>query len=343
MPCYVGLDASKAMTQVCVLDQEGSVVKAAAVPTEPKAIVAFLRGDGRRYRRIGVEAGSLGAWLYEALAKLGLPVICIETVHASTILKGRKRNKTDKNDARGIAEMMRVGPYRAVHVKTEEGKRLRNLLTARKFLRSKLVDTEHNIRSVLLGRGLKMASGYSETFERRARGVMGRADDPDNLIEGMLKVRTVLHGEAKRLEEHILRFVVGDPVCQRLMTAPSVGPYTALAYRVAIDEPRRFGRSRDIGPHLGLTPATRQSAKRDRRGRITCCGDSAARSALFLSALNQLRPSARPSWLNKWGAQIGDHRGRGKANIAVARRLAVVMHKMWVTETDFCWEAPPEQ
>jgi transposase len=328
------------MTHICVLDHEGAVVKAAAVPTEPKAIVAFLRGEGRRYRRIGVEAGALGAWLYEALTKLGLPLICIETVHASKILKARKRNKTDKNDARGIAEMMRTGLYRVVHVKTGEGRRLRDLLTARKFLRNKIVDTEHNIRSVLLGRGLKMASGYSKTFEKRAQAVITHSNDLDGLLGSMLNVRRAIHAEEKRLEEDILRFVECDAVCQRLMTAPSVGPYTALAYRVAIDEPRRFGRSRDVGPHLGLTPATRKSGKRDRRGRITCCGDSAARHALFMSALGQLKPSARPSWLKEWGAQVGNRRGRGKANVAVARRLAVVMHKMWITETDFCWEAP---
>src|SRR5579859_551747 len=150
MPCYVGLDASKRTTSICVMDQGGVIVKEGAVATEPKAIVGFLRGDGYRYARVGMEVWSVAPWLYAGLSRAGLPIICIEAWHAGRVLGAARKNKTDKNDARGIAEIMRAGIYKAVTIKTVTSQRIKALLTVRKMLKTKATDMENAIGSALL-------------------------------------------------------------------------------------------------------------------------------------------------------------------------------------------------
>jgi transposase len=341
MPFYVGLDCAKRTTKICVVDPAGTIVKEVTVPTEPREIVAALRGEGRRYRRVGLEAWSMTPWIYAGLVKAGLPAICIETRHASGILKASRRNKTDKNDARGIAEMMRVGIYRAVHIKSPDGQRLRALLTTRKFLRIKITDTENAIRAALLARGIKPPAGRGSTFETRMQLAMERDPSAAEIAAPLLAARRAMVEEADRLEATLLAFANGDPICRRLMTAPGVGPLCALLYRVAIDEPTRFTRSRNVAPHLGLTSLTLQTGETLFQGRITCFGDAAARSALYMAGFVQFRASSRSSWLKEWGKKIAARRGSRKAIVAVARKLAVILHKMWMTETDFCWAAPP--
>jgi transposase len=337
---YVGLDASKATTKICVIDEAGAIVKEAAVETDPRAIVACLRGEGRRYRRIGMEAWAMAPWIYAGLAKTGLPIICIEAWDASGVLKARRRNKTDRNDARGIAEMMRFGLYKTVHIKTVESQNLRALLTARKLLRTKAIDIENAVNAALLIHGLKSKTGRASTFERRIAAVVLQDQRLLDLVEPLLRVRRAILEERAPFERRLEALANDDAVCRRLMTAPGVGPIVALTYRVAIDEPARFRRSRDVGAHLGLTPLVKQSGTRRRAGEITKSGDKAARAALFLAARHQFRKSVKPSWLKTWGDEVAARHGRSKAMVAIARRLAVTLHQMWVTETDFRWSVP---
>jgi len=335
MPLFVGLDASKHTTAICILNAEGVLVAEGEVGTDPKEIIAFLRGRRERYRRIGIESMSFTPWLYDGLAKAGLPVICIEGV-----LKARL-NKTDRNDARGIAELMRAGIYKAVHIKSAQSQHAKLLITTRKMLLSKSRDTENLIRQALLQYGLKLAAGgLRNTFHRRVDLVLRDANEPlRSVTEALLGARAVLVEKAKLIEGEIVAMARADPVCRRLMTAPGVAALTALIYKSAIDVPERFANSRDVGVHLGLTPRIHQSGPVERRSRISKCGDASARSTLFLAARIILVKVKKRSRLKEWGLEVRARRGFAKASIAVARKLAVALHRMWMTETDFC-DAP---
>ena len=340
MPCFAGLDASKHTTHICVLDAKGRKLDEGVTATEPKAIAAFLRGRGRRYLKIGMEAWSLSSWLAVGLEKAKLPVVVIEAQHAHGALSTARRNKTDRNDARGIAELMRRGAYKSVHVKTRDSQDAKAGLSVRKLLVSKIRDIENGIQGMLLTYGLKLRSGLRKTLELQARALAVSVPQAAALLESLLAVRRAMQAEVAALEAVLTKRAESDPVCARLMTAPGVGVLTALAFRAAIDDPHRFRRSRSVGAHLGLTPRTRQSGEKEVRGGITKMGDSAARSALFLAAVTQMRRTTKPSWLKTWADQVAARRGRKKAVVAVARRLAVTLHSMWVTETDFRWAIP---
>jgi transposase len=339
MPCYVGLDASKKTTHICVLDENGLTVDEGFTTSDPKAIISFLRGKRRRYARVGLEAWSLASWLYTGLAKDGLPVIVIEACHAHGMLAATRRNKTDRNDARGIAELMRRGVYKAVHVKTPGSQDIKAELSVRKLLLTKAHDIENGIQGVLLLHGLKLRPGLNATFERHSMALARPVPKAADLIKPLLAVRRTLLDEVARFDVRLKSLAANDPVCERLMTAPGVGALTALTFRAAIDEPRRFTRSRNVGVHLGLTPRTRQSGEKETRRGISKMGDESARTALFLAAITQMRRSTRPSWLKTWGEQVAARRGRKKAVVAVARKLAVTLHSMWVNETEFRWSA----
>jgi transposase len=336
MTHFVGLDASKQTTSICVMDGDGNVVKEGAVETDPSAIIRYLRGQRRRYRRIGLESTGFASWLYEGLAKAGLPIICIEAAHAQGVLKARL-NKTDRNDAKGIAELMRVGIYKAVHVKTRESQDSKLLLATRTLMKRKLRDIDNFIRAALLRSGLKIAAGATATFGRRATALLAAAADPflSSVVEALLGARDVLLAKVGVLEAHVAQRVKDDPVCQRFMTVPGVAALTALAFRSAIDVPGRFPRSRSVGVHLGLTPRAYRSGTISRQGGISKCGDRSARSALFIAATVFLTRSKRPSRLQAWGQALRARKAAGPAIVAVARKLAIVLHRMWLDGSDF--------
>jgi transposase len=329
MTHFVGLDASKKTTSVCVMDGAGTVVKEGTVETDPAAIVAYLRGEGRRYRRIGLESTGFAPWLYEGLAKAGLPIICIETRHAHGVLKARL-NKTDRNDALGIAELMRVGVYKTVHVKTRESRDAKLLLTARRILKRKQRDVENLIRGALLQHGLKIAPRALRSFGQRAAQMS--ASDPvlGEVVTALLDVREVLIAKVNALEAKLAELVRDDRVCQRFLTVPGVGPITALTFRSAIDVPERFTKSRNVGVHLGLTPRAFRSGTMMRQRHISKCGDEATRSALFLAARCVLKTTGKASDLKTWGRGLLQRKSYFVAVVAVARRLAVILHRLWI-------------
>lgn len=337
MPHYVGLDVSKYRTSICVLDDEGAIAKEGSVPTEPRKIIGFLRGEGRRYRLVGVEAMSLASWIYEHLSRAGLPVVCIEARHAHAILKERV-NKTDRNDAYGIAEIMRSGHYKPVHVKTAESQNARLVLATRRLLAGKRRALDNLIRGLLLQFGKKLAAKKPGTFVVRTRKLSARIPALRGVMGALMRVRNVMAEELAKLDATVEQLVSQDAVCRRLMTVPGVGPIAALSYRTAIDLPERFARSRDVGAHLGLTPRTFQSGVASRQGHISKCGDRGARSVLFLAAKSVLSRRTKATNLQVWGRAIAGRRGYIRAVVAVARRLAVVLHRMWLSETDFCRE-----
>jgi transposase len=336
MDYFAGLDVSVKETSICIVDDAGKIVREAKVASEPEALLQVLTNNTYRFKRIGLEAGPLSQWLYSVLAEAGLPVICVETRHMRAMLKAQI-NKTDRNDARGIAQMMRVGLYRPVHVKTLRSQKLRVLLTHRKLLQSKAIAIENDLRASLRNFGLKVGMVGTVKFEARIRELVENLPDLAALVEPLLIVRRVVREQLGILHRRLLSIVRDDDVCRRLMTIPGVGPVVALTYRVTVDVPARFRNSKAVGAVFGLTPAKYQSGENDRTGAISRCGDEMMRMMLYEAAQIMLVRSAKWSWLRAWAIKIARHRGMKKAIVALARRLAVIMHRMWVDGTEFRW------
>jgi transposase len=333
---FAGLDVSLEETAICVVDEEGRIVKEARVPSEPEALVAFFRGLGLALERIGLEACSLSAWLYEGLAAAGLPAACIETRRAKAAM-GAMPNKTDRNDARGIAQIMRTGWFRAVHVKSPACRSWRALLAARRLVLNKLRDLENGVRALLREAGLKLGTPGRKQFAARVRELAAEDAVLAGLAEPLLAIIATMTHELAQLTRRVLAIVRAEPVCRRLMGVPGVGPLTALAFRATVDRPDRFRHSRDVGAHLGLTPKRYQSGETDVQGGISRCGDELARTALYEAAHSLLVRSRKWSVLRAWGMQVARRRGMARARVAVARKLAVVLHRLWTDGTEFRW------
>src|SRR4249919_1157965 len=336
MDHFAGLDVSVKETSICIVDETGKIVREVKVASEPEALLAVLKNPAYHFKRIGLEAGPLSQWRFSALAEAGLPVICVETRHMRAVLKAQI-NKTDRNDARGMAQMMRVGLYRPVHVKTLRSQKLRMLLTHRKLLQSKAIDIDNDLRGTLRNFGLKVGMVGTVKFEARIRELVENLPDLAVLVEPLLVVRRVLRKQIEILHRRLLTIVRDDEVCRRLMTVPGVGPVVALTYRATVDVPARFRKSKSVGAVFGLTCSKYQSGEIDRSGRISRCGDEMMRAMLYEAAHIMLVRSTKWSWLKAWAMQIAKRRGLKKAVVALARRLAVIMHRIWVDGTEFRW------
>jgi transposase len=336
MDHFAGLDVSVKDTSICIVDDSGKIIREVKVASEPEALLAVLKSPAYHFKRIGLEAGPLSQWLYSALADASLPVICVETRHMRAALKAQI-NKTDRNDARGMAQMMRVGLYRPVHVKTVRSQKLRMLLTHRKLLQSKAIAIENDLRGTLRNFGLKVGIAGKTRFEARVRELVENLPDLAALVEPLLIVRRVLREQIVILHRRLLTIVRDDEVCRRLMTIPGVGPVVALTYRATVDVPARFRKSKSVGAVFGLTCAKYQSGEIDWSGRISRCGDEMMRVMLYEAAQSMLVHSKKWSWLKAWAMQIARRRGMKKAVVALARRLAVIMHRIWVDGTEFRW------
>jgi transposase len=338
MSFFAGLDVSLEETSVCIVDNEGKVLRESKVETDPAALREALAEHAGELGRIGVEASSIGIWVHRELQAFGLPMVVVETRHMRSSLSAM-RNKTDRNDARGIASMMRLGWFRPVHVKCLENQKLHTLLANRKLLKRKLIDIENNIRGSIRTYGLRMVHVGRKGFEARVRELMEGVDLVlETMISTMLDVRrNVLEG-FNRLHEILLKIVMHDPICRRFMAVPGVGPIAALSFKVAVDDPHRFARSRTVGAHFGLTPRRHQSGTSvDFAGHISKQGDFNVRGALCEAATSLLTRVQRWSALKAWGMKIAKRSSMMCAIVAVARKLASILHSMWVNGTDFKW------
>jgi transposase len=335
MDYFAGLDVSVKETSVCIVDDTGKIVREVKVSSEPQVLLQVLTNPAYHFKRIGLEAGPLSQWLFSGLAGAGLPVICVETRHMRAALQAQI-NKTDRNDARGIAQMMRVGLYRPVHVKTLRSQKLRMVLTHRKLLQSKAIAIENDLRGTLRNFGLKVGMVGTVKFEARIKELVENQPDVAALVEPLLMVRRVVREQTVVLHRRLLAIVREDEVCRRLMTIPGVGPVVALTYRATVDVPARFRKSKAVGAVFGLTCAKYQSGEVDWSGKISRCGDGMMRVMLYEAAQSMLR-SKKWSWLKAWALQIARRRGMKKAIVALARRLAVIMHRIWVDGTEFRW------
>ena len=337
MEYFAGLDVSMKETAICVVDGQSKVVVETSVPTDPEAIAAALANWRKSLKRVGHEAGSLSPWLQAGLVKLKLPVVCLETRHVRAAMAAQ-RNKTDATDALALAHIIRTGWYRIVHVKSEDCYRLRLLLTQRRNLKRKYLDLENSIRHALKVFGIRIGRVGRQRFEAKIRELVGEDRVVLAILEPMLKVREVMWEQYGRLHKLLVQIVGRDELCRRYMRIPGVGPVTALAFKTAMDDPGRFKSSKLVGAYFGLTPRRWQSGSSiDSRGHISKRGDNEVRRALYEAASCLLVRFTGWSALKAWGMKIAKARGHKKALVAVARKLAVIMHAMWKTGAEYRW------
>lgn len=340
MNYYAGLDVSLEETAICVVDETGQLMKEARAASEPRALIEALKGTELPLARIGLEACSLTAWLHDGLCAAGLPAICIETRQANAAMKTMP-NKTDRNDARALAQIMRTGWFRRVHVKSRQCRLWRSLLVARRSVLNEMRTIENVVRAILREGGLKLGTPGRARFAARVRELAGDDRAIMAIAAPLLKVLETMLEELARLTKQVLDIARKEAICRRLMSVPGVGPITALAFRATIDRPERFSCSRAVGAHLGLTPARYQSGETDIQGKISRCGDELARTALYEAAHTLLVRSKKWSALRAWGMKIARRRGLARARVAVARKLAVILHRMWVDESQFHYGKEP--
>ena len=327
MDYYAGIDVSLEASSVCVVDATGKVLREAKVASEPEALIAWFAGLGLELERIGLEAGPLSQWLHAGLCGAGLAVELLETRHVRAAFRTMPV-KTDRTDARGIAQLMRLGWFRPVHCKSVSAQETRAVLAARRLLKDKLRDVELSLRGLLRNFGLKVGKVTPRTYEARVRDLVEGHPVLEAIVGAMLQARAVLVGQYAVLHRRVLAMARASHAAKLLMTTPGVGPVIALGYASAIDDPRRFTASRRAGAYFGLSQRKYQSGKTDITGRISKVGDTQVRALLYEAAHVILTRTTRPSALRSWGQGLARRIGPRKAKVALARRLAVVMLRM---------------
>jgi transposase len=325
---YAGIDVSLESSTICVVDGAGKILRETKVASEPEALIAWFRSLGLALDRIGLEAGPLSQWLYAALREAKFAVELLETRHVRDAFKSMPV-KSDRNDARGIAQLMRLGWFRPVHCKSIEAQETRAVLTARKLLQSKLRDIENSLRGVLRGFGLKVGETTERTFAGRIKELVAGHPGLEIVAQALLEAHAVLQREFGGLDKRTQKLARLHPQAKLLMTTPAVGPIVALTYASAIDDPARFRSSKATGAHFGLTPKKYQSGQTDYTGRISKIGDASVREALYQAAHVMLtKPVKNCSALKSWAMRIKNRAGMRKAKVALARKLAVILHRM---------------
>jgi transposase len=334
MEHYAGIDVSLECSSICVTDASGRIVREAKVASEPEALVAWFEGLEIRPSRIGLEAGPLSQWLYAGMRKARFAVELLETRHVRDAFKAMPV-KTDRKDARGIAQLMRLGWFRPVHCKSLPAQELRALLTARKLVQGKHHDVEMSLRGILRGFGLKIGQTTPRNFEGRVRELVEGHATLEAVADALLVARTTLAEQLNRLHKRLVSLARDDTRARLLMSTPGVGVLVALTYVAAIDDPGRFKSSKATGAHFGLTPKKYQSGETDVTGRISKIGDASVRTALYEAANVILTRPVKGSSLKSWAMRLALRAGMRKAKVALARKLAVILHRMLADGTAF--------
>ena len=335
MTYYAGIDVSLEYSSVCVVDGAGKIIREQRIASEPEALIAWFRGLGFGLERIGLEAGPMSQWLYAALRAAGLAVELLETRHVRDAFKAMPV-KSDRNDARGIAQLMRLGWFRPVHCKSMAAQEMRALLTARKLVQSKLLDVQMSLRGLLRGFGLKVGATTPSRFAGRIRDLVEGNATLEVIAAALLVVHETLRRELAGLEKRVRSIARSDGRVRLLMSTPGVGAIVALTYVAAIDDPARFKSSKGVGAHFGLTPKKYQSGETDITGRISKIGDEGVRTARYEAGhIILTQPLKGCTALKSWAMRLANRAGMKKAKVALARKLAVIMHRMLVDGTLF--------
>lgn len=337
MTIYAGLDVSDKTTHVCVVDGGGGLVWRGECATDPEVLTKTLRRHAPGLTRAVLETGPLSTFLYHGLVERGVPAMCICARHAKGVLSVRS-NKSDVHDAEGLAQLARTGWFKAVRIKAEAT----HLDRAQLKIRAQLIEAHramaNQLRGLLKLFGLRL--GKVTTPNKRAerlRALFAQKPEIEPILQPLIESLAGLEVQIRRSSKQLAVKAEADPVAARMMTVPSVGPITALTFKSSIEDPGRFDRGRDAGAFAGLVPRRNQSGDRDYKGRISKAGDPMLRSALYEAANNLLSRVKRPCALQTWGRRIAETRGAKRARIAVARKLAILLHRLWQSETEFCW------
>jgi len=335
MEYYAGLDVSLRSCALCIVDSKGKVLLERELFCDVDDIAHCLSQFPHPVERVGFEAGTMSQHLYFGLQSAGFDVVCMEARQVNAALSAM-RNKTDKNDARGIAQVLRTGWFSPVHMKSREAHGLRALLSTRKALLKKTMDLANEVRGLLKIFGIRLPKTVKHgSFDSVVRPLIEMDDILTHAMIPLLDARVVLYQHFLELDRRVKRAASHDEVCMRFMTVPGVGPIAALTFKAAVDDPARFKSSRTVAAHFGLTPQRYQSGEHDNPGRISKAGDRDVRATLYAAANALLMRTMAGSQLKAWGTRLMRTKGRRRAVVAVARKLAVLLHRMWEDGTEF--------
>ena len=345
MKYYVGLDVSLQETFICIINQDGEILQESIVASEVDSISNYLTKQNFKYEKIGIESGQLSIHLCKGLVQAGLNAICVDARAMANALNARI-NKNDKNDAFGIANMMRVNLYKEVSIKSDISCQIKILLGSRRQLvetRTKITGT---IRGLLKIKGIKISTRSSSKFATQVSRIMSaekeKNDESFNAvmfsINALLATLNQIETSLADLNQEVIKQCRNDSDCKLLMTIPGVGEITALTYKSSIDDMARFTRSKTVGAYVGLTPRQYASGEINRHGSISKMGPKECRSMLYEAAQSMLSTSKKTSKLKSWGLKLKKKKGNKKAIVAMARKLAVIMHRMLITRKEFCYQ-----
>lgn len=337
MKHYIGLDVSMKRTFICVLNGQGKIVHEGSEKTDPQLIADYLLKLSLDKMVVGFESGSLTPYLITGFKEKAIDAICMDARKLSPIL-ALKVNKTDKNDARGIAEALRAGMYTQVHCKPEESINRAILLTSRRALVEQQTHLKNTVRGVLKGYGIRLGAISAKKF---AVAVMKQIATCEEIV--ILSIKCLLDSfdklveETGKIDKKMLEIACQDKEVRRFMTVPGIGPVTALTYKTEIFDATRFKESRSVGAYLGMTPTQYASGEIQRQGKTSKCGSKELRFLLVEAGIVILTRSKKWSRLKAWGLKIMKKKGLKKAAVAVGRKLAVIMHRMMLEEKEFVY------
>ncbi len=335
---YAGLDVSLKETAVCIVDDAGTIIFERMLPTDPQVIANCLVKHAPGLERFGLESGSTSAWLWREFGRLGLPVVCLDSRHAHRVLS-MKRNKNDRNDARGLADLVRMGWYREARVRSIDAQLIRSLLLSRQQLLRSRRSIENQIRGALKTLGVMTGSTKGRGFIPRVIELRADNDWLGPVLDPLLAAHASIAKQIKVVSASVLEAARGDADVRRMMTVPGVGAMTALAFKAAIDDPKRFTSSTKVGPYLGLTPRQYQSGESEWIGGIGKSNDPLLRSYLYEAAGVLMTRLRRSCPLREWALRLAKRVGWKRASVAVARKLAVILHAIWRDGTVFEWQS----
>jgi transposase len=344
MKYYAAFDISMKETAICIVDESSSIVKEGMVPTDPLKIANFLNKSGVSITQACMESGSLCHWMMSELRKLSVPVICVDARHIAAVLS-TTINKTDKNDARGLANALRCKMYREVHPKSLDSIEKSTLLASRRTIVDQRTEITNTIRGLLKSYGIRIVnSATTNKFLDEVRKLI--TDIPELAKVGLgelLKCAENLHNQIKALNAVVEKIAEDDEQAKLLQTVPGIGSITAVNFLKEIDDPTRFKKSRSVGACLGMTPTQYSSGETHKQGRISKCGSKELRHLLMEAGFVVITRSKKWSKLKAWGMKLMKKIGLKKAALAVGRKLAVIMHKMLITGKEFIYtEEKPE-
>lgn len=329
---HCGIDLAVKSSSVCITDGAGKVVLERVVATDEEGLASVLRG--RAGLRCLLEASPLAEWVAQVVEVLGHEVVVIDTRKATGVIRTKK--KTDRLDARNLAKMSRTGWYTSVHRKSEVARQMRTFLQARHGLIETAQSQGARIRGLMRAHGMRLGavpeSQYGAAVKRLT---LERAPQLWPVLEALLQVRRQATVAAAQMKRQLAAASVEDPLRSRLMKVSGVGPVTVTAYVATIDDPRRFRRGDQVAAYLGLVPSVKQSGELDRHGHITRDGDKLLRSYLFEAAHVLLTKKSGSCPIKRWGLKLARKKGYGKAKVAVARKLAVLLHHLWVSGENY--------